>query len=342
MPELHISSVTVRMNDGFEKTFLGFDVEQLAKYSGDPVKLIKLLEWLTVPKGTSMEQNPQSHEFDPNKRGLCKFLTKNGACHLPENSSPHINWNRRVKEVSQAEVERLTKERDDARDVLASSTDLANTWARESSVAEADSMFDLQQLIDRLWARNSELIHGRREAAESRIAALEQERGELAAALEDLRKFGNEWSGPLNGSIHECLVSLAFDRALDRANSLDPAAILASHDAAKDKQIAELAAALEEYAQHFTQCIDQMPDTKTCTCGLDKAGERAIVVLAERDLRMKRLGAAEELERLADPKQYQELHNLQTTIASTGMAFRSIPNLQRGLRARAAELRRGE
>ena len=45
-----------------------------------------------------MEQNPQSHEFNPNRRGLCKFTSKIGMCHQPEDARPHQNWLRRVQE----------------------------------------------------------------------------------------------------------------------------------------------------------------------------------------------------------------------------------------------------
>ena len=47
----------------------------------------------------------------------------------------------------------MTKDEVDA--VLASATDLANSWARELGVSEARNELDLGQLIDRLWAKTS-------------------------------------------------------------------------------------------------------------------------------------------------------------------------------------------
>lgn len=59
-----------------------------------------------------------------------------------------------------AELAAAKKRADECEDVIATTTDLANTWARESSVPEADgnvfSGFGLRELIDRLWVRANE------------------------------------------------------------------------------------------------------------------------------------------------------------------------------------------
>jgi len=54
-----------------------------------------------------------------------------------------------------AEIARLRAQleaQSDAEGMLASCTDLANSWARESGVAEAERESDLKALIDRLWS----------------------------------------------------------------------------------------------------------------------------------------------------------------------------------------------
>ena len=44
---------------------------------------------------------------------------------------------------------------DDAASLLASATDLLNTWARESGVTEARNESEIKQVIDRLWSDTS-------------------------------------------------------------------------------------------------------------------------------------------------------------------------------------------
>lgn len=60
-----------------------------------------------------------------------------------------------------AELERintdLRKQLDAAQEILASTTDLANSWAREYGVPEAATESELHKLIDRLWANQSSI-----------------------------------------------------------------------------------------------------------------------------------------------------------------------------------------
>lgn len=52
-------------------------------------------------------------------------------------------------------LERVAKELYKAESLLASTTDLANTWAREVGVVEAYNERELKALVDRLWTRLS-------------------------------------------------------------------------------------------------------------------------------------------------------------------------------------------
>jgi hypothetical protein len=72
-------------------------------------------------------------------------------------------------------LERVTRERDEALAALASATDLANTWARESGVDEAKNERSLPHVIDRLWSHWSSKIHllAARDAQMKRQGAIE-------------------------------------------------------------------------------------------------------------------------------------------------------------------------
>jgi hypothetical protein len=45
-----------------------------------------------------MQQNPQSHEYDPNKYGRCKYPNCGSYNYI---STPHLNWNHRVREAEE-------------------------------------------------------------------------------------------------------------------------------------------------------------------------------------------------------------------------------------------------
>lgn len=85
-----------------------------------------------------------------------------------------------VEERSRAEKAEADKH--DAQSQLASATDLANSWARESHVREARDESDLRGVIDRLWSRMSvELSKGREAVA--MIAQVHRYAIELFAVL---------------------------------------------------------------------------------------------------------------------------------------------------------------
>ncbi len=74
---------------------------------------------------------------------------------------------------------------------LASATDLANSWARETSVAEARDGSGLRDLIDRLWGSLSQRyfeMRDRAKRAEAETARLRQEHEEVLGRVMD--QFG--------------------------------------------------------------------------------------------------------------------------------------------------------
>lgn len=56
------------------------------------------------------------------------------------------------------QVAGLHSQRDDALSLLASTTDLLNSWAREASVQEAHNEKEIREVVDRLWSTLSERI----------------------------------------------------------------------------------------------------------------------------------------------------------------------------------------
>lgn len=53
---------------------------------------------------------------------------------------------------------------DRAMGVLASTTDLANSWAREIGVMEANNEYELKEVVDRIWSRTSSRFLEERQA----------------------------------------------------------------------------------------------------------------------------------------------------------------------------------
>lgn len=53
---------------------------------------------------------------------------------------------------------------DRAMAVLASTTDLANSWAREIGVMEANNEYELKEVVDRIWSRASSRFLQERQA----------------------------------------------------------------------------------------------------------------------------------------------------------------------------------
>ena len=86
---------------------------------------------------------------------------------------------RKQREDEVEKVEELKRERDDAQGLLASATDLANSWARETGVFEAHDEKDIRGVIDRLWAKTSASFY---EEVRRRDAALAERTRKCAEA----------------------------------------------------------------------------------------------------------------------------------------------------------------
>ena len=88
----------------------------------------------------------------------------------------------------------MTKDEVDA--VLASATDLANSWAREVSVAEAQDERELCSVIDRLWSKTSidhfNLVQALDEIT-SRVVELCHRKAFRAGADEVCRQIEIQW-----------------------------------------------------------------------------------------------------------------------------------------------------
>lgn len=44
------------------------------------------------------------HKFDPNRRGLCKFTTRNGMCHLPKDAPVHKRYEDKIASDEELEM----------------------------------------------------------------------------------------------------------------------------------------------------------------------------------------------------------------------------------------------
>jgi hypothetical protein len=82
----------------------------------------------------------------------------------------------------QADLRAANEAKERAEAELASATDLANSWARESSVAESRDIYGLRDLIDRLWGN----LSGKYFKA---VGELAEARRELREAREDTRRL---------------------------------------------------------------------------------------------------------------------------------------------------------
>ena len=98
--------------------------------------------------------------------------------------------------------------RDDSASLLASATDLLNSWARDISVTEARNESEIKLVIDRLWAECSRRIFG---ASASRLTAIDTE---LLDALHVAR------ARMAHFTLEE---SIQIDAAINRAESMLPA-----------------------------------------------------------------------------------------------------------------------
>lgn len=84
-------------------------------------------------------------------------------CHeaLPDDFMELARQGRTILASHAALVEQvagLHSQRDDALSLLASTTDLLNSWAREASVQEAHNEKEIREVVDRLWSTLSERI----------------------------------------------------------------------------------------------------------------------------------------------------------------------------------------
>ncbi len=89
-----------------------------------------------------------------------------------------------------AEIARLKSRNDTAETVLASATDLGNSWAREACVMEARTTYEIGSLIDRLWAcisRDHNKLREERDRLAEEIAGMRGER--LAAYRRDCEAY---------------------------------------------------------------------------------------------------------------------------------------------------------
>ena len=101
--------------------------------------------------------------------------------HTPESFGRYVCANEEMQRLRE-EVKRLRAERDEAQSLLASTTDLLNSWARDTYVQEAKSEASIKDVVTRLWNHQAAQWMQLREC-KARASSARGLRDELLAAL---------------------------------------------------------------------------------------------------------------------------------------------------------------
>lgn len=119
-----------------------------------------------------------------------------------------------------ASHEALSAEKWEQGSLLASTTDLLNTWARESNVTEAQNEKGIRDLADRLWSKLSGELCGQRrqiEALSAEVAGLRAWKESAIAVMPPMQEIGKALDLNLGESIHDKilpgLLALREDKA---------------------------------------------------------------------------------------------------------------------------------
>ena len=160
------------------------------------------------------------------------------------------------------------RERDEARSLLASATDLLNTQARERGVVESKTEADIQALIGRLWDYWATSLH-------VAICAKDEARAQLEVARKALEYIVNDRAHEPSKHGRSLQLGRAVVTASDALAALTPEAPeplpfmdYSREDAildAEDKAQSDIDARLSEIATKVVDAFNSTPETKEPT-----------------------------------------------------------------------------